>query len=460
MIIGIGLRPYEKHLAPFLDPIIKELTGRGHRVIDNTFLNKQCDLTLVVDVPVENCTSPRMLVPHSILPIKGVHFMPDETHIFWKRMRRLEYFLPPSIEEGELTKKIMGGSAPIMPAIAYPKIDTYVSRKTGNKIGYMPTFNEELSADNIVLECVEDFRKLGYGLHVKQHGVKTRANDSNTPLLNESDIVITDFSSSGIEAILLGIPTIFVRQEKNKNYEHWDQTNHPDLIGRGIEQYGYIVHNKEELIDAIKVIKERNIGIGEPMIKDIGKHSAIAVNAIESIVEIEQMKQTEKVSFIMPSRNNLDYVKQAYNSIREIEIKHPIILLDDASVDGTWEWMQKISETDKDVKIYRNEGPERVGHTILYDVGVKLSDTDIFTIFHADMVASKNYIKNTIKHLHKGRVVAGTRVEPPLHPPGPEKIISNLGMSLEEFNEKKFNKIVNIYEQQFNNQITFGLFAP
>lgn len=460
MIIGIGIRGYEQHLRVFLDPIINELINRGHTVIDNQGLDQKCDLTLVSGVPVEDCTSPRMLFVHSILPIKGVHFNNDIANVFWKRLSRLEYFIPSSVEEKELVERMIGGAAPIMPVVAYPKIDSYKPYKTGNKIGYMPTFNKELNADNIVLECAKDIRKLGYELLVKEHGIKTKSSLSNIPLLNESDIVITDFSASGQEAIMLGIPTIYVRQEKNKDYKYWKYASDKNLYSRKIEKLGYIVHSKEELLEKIKYIRDNNIGVGEPIIKNIGKHTGIAVDAIESAVEIERARQTEKISFIMPTRNNLEYVKQAYNSIRQIEIKHPIILLDDASTDGTWEWMQSIQEKDDAVQLYKNYGNDRVGHTILYDVGVKMCNTEIFSIFHADMITSKNYVKNAIKHLHKGRVVAGTRIEPPLHPPGPEKIIFNLGMGSEEFDEKKFNEIVSIYEQQFSNQTTFGLFAP
>jgi glycosyltransferase involved in cell wall biosynthesis len=50
-----------------------------------------------------------------------------------------------------------------------------------------------------------------------------------------------------------------------------------------------------------------------------------------------------QISFIIPSRNNLKYVQQAYKSIRESNgFHHEIVLLDDASNDGTWEWMQNI----------------------------------------------------------------------------------------------------------------------
>jgi len=165
------------------------------------------------------------------------------------------------------------------------------------------------------------------------------------------------------------------------------------------------------------------------------------------------------ISFIIPSRNNLPYLKQAYNSIRKhLGGDHEIIMLDDASEDNTWEWLESLE--DPNIIIYRNKGPDRVGHTILYDKGVDLSTCEAFSIFHADMIASPNYVKNLTKHLKEKTVVAATRIEPPLHPPGPEKIVKNFGMGIEEFNEEKFLKCVKEVENKSKNLTTPGIFAP
>ena len=169
------------------------------------------------------------------------------------------------------------------------------------------------------------------------------------------------------------------------------------------------------------------------------------------------------ISFVIPSRNNLPFLKQAYSSIRDnIELQHEIVMLDDASTDGTWEWMTEIYKKDKNVIIHKNYGPERLGHTILYDEGVKMCTNEVFSIFHADMVASPNYVINMIKHLERGKVISATRIEPPLHPPGPEKIVENLGMGVEEFNDKKFKHMVEKEEKWMDNKnkTTSGIFAP
>lgn len=166
-----------------------------------------------------------------------------------------------------------------------------------------------------------------------------------------------------------------------------------------------------------------------------------------------------RISFVIPSRNNLKYLQQAVNSILDCyDTGHDIVLLDDASTDGTWEWIQSL-KGDHFVK-YRNEGPDRVGHTILYDKGVEISKTEVFSILHADMVVSQNYVPNLLKHLERKKVVCATRVEPPLHPPGPEKYVRSFGLEPEEFDKDAFQKFVYEAEYLKQEEVTNGIFAP
>jgi glycosyltransferase involved in cell wall biosynthesis len=164
------------------------------------------------------------------------------------------------------------------------------------------------------------------------------------------------------------------------------------------------------------------------------------------------------ISFIIPSRNNLKYLKQAYHSIRK-HWNSQIVLLDDASTDGTWEWLQLIKTRDSNVEIYKNSGEERVGHTVLYDKGVELCSNEVFGIFHADMVMSSTYL-NAIKHVKPGKVVSLTRIEPPLHPPGPEKIVKDFGLEPEDFKEVEFEEFAQKSSLENKDKVTNGVFAP
>jgi len=171
------------------------------------------------------------------------------------------------------------------------------------------------------------------------------------------------------------------------------------------------------------------------------------------------MAQYQRITFIIPCRNNLKYLKQAVSSIEDCyDDTHNIVILDDASNDGTWEW---ISSLDKPyIKTYRNEGPERVGHTVLYDKGIQIAETPVVSILHSDMIVTQNYVGNMLKNLTPLSVVSATRIEPPLHPPGPEKYVENFGMEPEEFDNSAFQKFVYEKEYVMEGKTTQGIFAP
>lgn len=163
----------------------------------------------------------------------------------------------------------------------------------------------------------------------------------------------------------------------------------------------------------------------------------------------------DKITFVIPSRNNLEFLKLAYKSIRDLETKHEVLVLNDASIDGTQEWIESLN--DKDLITYHNPGPERIGIVGMFDKGIEMARTDIIMAFHADMVTCKDFDKNILKHLEKGTIVTGTRVEPPLHPDGPEKQLMNFGIEVDEFS---FDKWYKGSEKLKEDKVTEGIFAP
>jgi len=167
------------------------------------------------------------------------------------------------------------------------------------------------------------------------------------------------------------------------------------------------------------------------------------------------------ISFIQPSRNNLKYLQWSYNSIRKnLGYRHEICWADDFSNDGTWDWMNEIFKKDKNVKIMRNDGPNRLGHTILYDRLVDMATNDIVMIYHADMYACPGMDEEVLKHLERGKVVSATRIEPPLHPDGPEKVIQDFGIEPEEFDELGLMSFLHEEREHGEDKVTEGIFAP
>lgn len=164
------------------------------------------------------------------------------------------------------------------------------------------------------------------------------------------------------------------------------------------------------------------------------------------------------ISFIIPSYNNLRHLKNVYASIQKHASEAEVILLDDGSTDGTWEWMQEKYKQDENLVILRAN--ERIGHTILYDKGIEMATNEIVGILHADMILGPNYIENMIKHLQPGKVICATRIEPPLHPPGKEKIIMDFGQDFDTLDIDSFEEFVMYQQEKTVDEISYGMFAP
>ena len=226
-----------------------------------------------------------------------------------------------------------------------------------------------------------------------------------------------------------------------------------------------------------------------------------------------------KISFICPGRNNLKYAKWSYDSIQKNKGNHEVeyCFADDASTDGTKEWCEEMSKKDSNFKYIVNDTGERVGHTILYDRLVnEVATHDMCMIYHCDMYLCPGALDAIEKHMysklslkeriemstfwHKDEVtkqledsttgttekyvlnklekqgipthnptqktiVSLTRIEPPLHPDGPEKVLLDCGVEPEEFDEAKLLEEV-MWAQEgrgFGEDMpntTEGIFAP
>ena len=169
----------------------------------------------------------------------------------------------------------------------------------------------------------------------------------------------------------------------------------------------------------------------------------------------------EKITFCIPSKSNLRYLKTCIPSIRNNASRndHDIIVFVDSDEDGTVKWLKEVKNK-YNLKYYVNPklGEQLYGIGKAYDFCIEKSTTDIFMIFHADMMLGKNADINAYRYLSSNSVVCSTRVEPPLHPNGGEKILLDFGVWPEEFKEKEFNKYVD--EHLKDTKITEGIFAP
>jgi len=169
----------------------------------------------------------------------------------------------------------------------------------------------------------------------------------------------------------------------------------------------------------------------------------------------------DKITFCIPSKDNLRYLKTCLPSIRKNSYRddHDIIVFVDQDNDGTVEWLKENADKYKvDIILNPNLNQSRFGIGKAYDKCIEMADTDIVMIFHADMMLGKHADYYAWKLLKEQTVVCSTRVEPPLHPNAGEKILRDFGMWPEEFKEEAFDNFVEGELQ--SDKVTEGIFAP
>src|SRR5271169_4015037 len=125
------------------------------------------------------------------------------------------------------------------------------------------------------------------------------------------------------------------------------------------------------------------------------------------------------ITYCIPTKNNLRYLKNSVKSIKKhASPQSKIIIYIDSDNDGTENWVRE-----NNILYVKNTLPKPQGIAHDYNRCIDLSDNGIVCMFHADMYMGKNFEENILKHLAEKTIVAATRIEPPLHPEGKEKIV-------------------------------------
>tara|TARA_A100001391_G_scaffold117659_2_gene79709 strand:- start:2059 stop:3264 length:1206 start_codon:yes stop_codon:yes gene_type:complete len=176
------------------------------------------------------------------------------------------------------------------------------------------------------------------------------------------------------------------------------------------------------------------------------------------------------ITFCIPSKNNKRYLEAAIPSIRKNSYykDNKIVIFIDSDEDGTLVWCDSnYKKYDFDYFVNPNENNELYGIGKAYDFLIDKANTEMVCVFHADMMLAKHADKHMMDEWSEKTVVCATRIEPPLHPEGPEKIVRDFGMWPETdvedgFREKEFDEFVQEVKQLHENDtgVTEGLFAP
>jgi glycosyltransferase involved in cell wall biosynthesis len=85
------------------------------------------------------------------------------------------------------------------------------------------------------------------------------------------------------------------------------------------------------------------------------------------------------ISIIIPTHNCLSYLPKAINSIFQQRINNiEILIIDDNSNDGTWQWLQKQQEKHPQIRPYRLKG---VGSARARNFALKRARAELIAFF-------------------------------------------------------------------------------
>ena len=173
----------------------------------------------------------------------------------------------------------------------------------------------------------------------------------------------------------------------------------------------------------------------------------------------------ESISFCVATGvNEKEYLKLLLRSLKdntELE-NHEILVWVDTDNQNTYEELIELQKTDFPMmRIGKNKYKSQLGSQLNSSVMAKEAKNEIICFLHSDMVVGRNFDKEILIALDNNplNMVCNSRIEPPLHPASPEKIIKSFGMSPEEFEYDNFQQFSQelINENRDNEK---GYFAP
>ena len=170
------------------------------------------------------------------------------------------------------------------------------------------------------------------------------------------------------------------------------------------------------------------------------------------------------ISFcIATAKNEKDYTFSLLKSLEDNTKldNHEIVIFIDSDNQKTYEALLKYQKGKNNVKIHRNETGFPIGSqrnvSIMFDKATK----DVVIYLQSDMVVCPDFDKHFLRALdnNKNRVISAARIEPPLHPPSPEKIVKDFGLNPTDFKYKEFCKFTKDLQKE-KRPLMDGHFAP
>ncbi len=149
---------------------------------------------------------------------------------------------------------------------------------------------------------------------------------------------------------------------------------------------------------------------------------------------IKVKNENLKFSIIIPTWNNLEYLKLCINSIRKnSHFEHQVIVHVNEGNDGTIEWLNKQEDVDY------TQSKKNIGICYALNISRSLLKTDYLLYMNDDMYVLPEWDKHLNDEIisigHNNFFLSATMIEPATT--NPSAIEFNCGSSIETFEEKK-----------------------
>tara|TARA_R110000823_G_scaffold306409_1_gene428802 strand:- start:141 stop:1466 length:1326 start_codon:yes stop_codon:yes gene_type:complete len=170
------------------------------------------------------------------------------------------------------------------------------------------------------------------------------------------------------------------------------------------------------------------------------------------------------ISFcIATAKNEKDYTFSLLKSLEDNTKldNHEIVIFIDSDNQKTYEALLKYQKEKNNVLIHKNKTGFPIGSqrnvSIMFDKATK----DVVIYLQSDMVVCPDFDKHFLKALdnNKNRVISAARIEPPLHPASPEKIVKDFGLNPTDFKYEEFCKFTKDLQKE-KRPLMDGHFAP
>lgn len=169
------------------------------------------------------------------------------------------------------------------------------------------------------------------------------------------------------------------------------------------------------------------------------------------------------ITFCIASANNeREYTHLLLRSLQtNTDIsKHEILIFIDSDNQNTYESLMEKKKELPNMRIHRNTSGFPIGSQRNVSLMFNAAKNEIVCYLQSDMVVGKDFDKHISENMEDEKTVLScARIEPPLHPPGPGKIVKDFGITPDEFKWDEFNLFVEQLQSEKRSNIS-AHFAP